>query len=277
MVEFNPFNNRQIFSAFYDPKTGKKGYVGHYVERAMDPNGLSNDIDDAMREGINEALERIGYFTKDEQDRIYAQQIAIEAAWEIKKGQAPDKPTPTSLVPGAPTRGYEYGIVDKYGRLLPQRENILSPLYPGQEGIEPVLFSAKENDVEIPTATTNPNRPRTVAAAYDASKYTMTIIFRDGTFYNYYGVDNDEWLGFKSTSNKGRYIKTYLDSKTRGPADVSKIDNSVRVALTSAAALAQRLYGGGLTPEASLKTKKGAKRKFIKEYTAARKANKKKY
>ena len=80
----------------------------------------------------------------------------------------------------------------------------------------------------VPTSTINPERPRTVAAGYDKVDKKITVVFRDGTFYNYYEVSPSEWQAFKARVSKGRYIYSYLDSKPRGPADVSGISAVAR-------------------------------------------------
>jgi hypothetical protein len=80
-----------------------------------------------------------------------------------------------------------------------------------------------------PTATSNPKRPRTVAAGYrsgtsdDGRTGTLTVIFRDGTYYNYYEVAPNTWYYFKLAPSKGRFIRKYLDSHPRGYADISYI------------------------------------------------------
>jgi hypothetical protein len=81
----------------------------------------------------------------------------------------------------------------------------------------------------LPTQTINPKRPRTVAAGYrpntseDSRKGTLTVIFRDGTYYNYYEVDVTTWYYFKAAPSKGRFIARYLDSHPRGYAEISYI------------------------------------------------------
>lgn len=93
-------------------------------------------------------------------------------------------------------------------------------------------------DTDIPTSSTDYSRPRTVAAGYDASRQTMTVVFRDGTFYNYYEVTTGEWQAFKASVSKGNpwlnKANKYQGSdglfvgKPRGPADVSSISPEVR-------------------------------------------------
>lgn len=95
-----------------------------------------------------------------------------------------------------------------------------------------------------PTSTTNPNRPRTVAAGWDRDRRTLTTVFRDGTFYNYYGVSGLEWGNFKRARSKGRFIKTYLNAKTRGTADVGMVPQAHQELLYKAARTAQVMRGG---------------------------------
>lgn len=92
---------------------------------------------------------------------------------------------------------------------------------------------------DVPTSSTDYSRPRTVAAGYDPKSKTMTVVFRDGTFYNYYEVSPGEWSNFSSSFSKGKpwLNKGFTNglqqsdglfiSKPRGPADASAIDPSV--------------------------------------------------
>lgn len=86
---------------------------------------------------------------------------------------------------------------------------------------------------DIPTSSTDYSRPRTVAAGYSPNLErpndgVMTVVFRDGTFYNYYQVSPTEWQAFHASYSKGRpwlnpkNSKQASDglfmSKPRGPA-----------------------------------------------------------
>ena len=82
----------------------------------------------------------------------------------------------------------------------------------------------------VPTSTTNYQRPRTVAAGYDPDEEKMTVVFRDGTFYNYYDVDEGEWQAFKASKSKGQIIARLFDYKPRGNADESQINEAARKA-----------------------------------------------
>jgi hypothetical protein len=64
-------------------------------------------------------------------------------------------------------------------------------------------------------------RPRTIAAGYDPDWQKLTIVFRDGTVWNYYDVPKEVWNYFHSLHSKGLYIKSTLDGYDYGPADVT--------------------------------------------------------
>lgn len=101
-----------------------------------------------------------------------------------------------------------------------------------------------------PTQTINPSRPRTVAAGYrpntsqDRRKGTLTVIFRDGSYYNYYEVDPTTWYHFKAAPSKGRFIMKYLDSHPRGYADVPYI-TAIAAKLQYKIARTNQLLAGG--------------------------------
>ena len=83
----------------------------------------------------------------------------------------------------------------------------------------------------VPTSSSNPERPRTVAAGYDRTRQVLTVVFRDGTYYNYYEVSTSEWQDFKKRVSKGQYIYKYLDYKPRGAANVNSLPSYARTAL----------------------------------------------
>jgi hypothetical protein len=117
----------------------------------------------------------------------------------------------------------------------PKSVNPRSSMETGSD--ESVAFT----DSDVPTSSTDYSRPRTVAAGYDPERQTMTVVFRDGTFYNYYSVTETEWLAFKASISKGnpwlnRRGKSQSSdglfiSKPRGVADVSSISPEIREAL----------------------------------------------
>lgn len=104
----------------------------------------------------------------------------------------------------------------------------------------PAAFDEDSEYTEVPTATTNPTRPRTIAAAYERGSKKLTVMFLDRTLYNYYNVSLEEWNDFKASPSKGRYILDHLDAKTRGFADLTDMPEEVR------------LYAGNLARAAQL-------------------------
>ncbi|WP_274032559.1 KTSC domain-containing protein [Streptomyces sp. MMBL 11-1] len=76
---------------------------------------------------------------------------------------------------------------------------------------------------ERPTNTSNPPRPRTVAAGYDYKSKTMFVRFRgervapgiyqDGVGYEYYGVTRREWNRFRAAGSPGRMINQVFNGK----------------------------------------------------------------
>ena len=96
----------------------------------------------------------------------------------------------------------------------------------------------------VPTSTTNPERPRTVAAGYDESRSVLTAVFRDGTFYNYYGVDRGVWDAFKIAPSKGRFIAASLDGMDRGTANMAKSPVYARESLYRIARTGQLVNDG---------------------------------
>lgn len=92
---------------------------------------------------------------------------------------------------------------------------------------------------EIPTATSMPQRPRTVAALWDARRNVLTLVFRDGTFYNYYDVDVSTWRQFKGLPSKWMFIRDVLNGHPRGQADVAGMPADQREFLYRASRAAQ--------------------------------------
>jgi hypothetical protein len=83
----------------------------------------------------------------------------------------------------------------------------------------------------IPTSSMNYKRPRTVAAGYDRKREVLTVVFRDGTFYNYHDVKATTWSSFKAAYSKGRFILRYLDSHPHGLADMGSVPTYARETL----------------------------------------------
>lgn len=80
----------------------------------------------------------------------------------------------------------------------------------------------------FPTSTTNPQRPRTLAAGYNHNDRVMTVMFRDGTLYNYYQVSTTMWNGFKRAFSKGVWIRQNLDVRGGGLGSVATTQGGVQ-------------------------------------------------
>jgi len=96
----------------------------------------------------------------------------------------------------------------------------------------------------VPTSTINPERPRTVAAGFDEARGVLTVVFRDGTFYNYYGVERSVWDSFKTAPSKGRFIVASLDGMDRGTANMAKSPAYARESLYRVARTGQLVNDG---------------------------------
>lgn len=134
-------------------------------------------------------------------------------------------------------RGINYNI---------NREDDVYAVYPDPEdsAYNPAGFNT--GYYESPTSTSNPDRPRTVAASYDPDRSVLTIMFRDSTLYNYYDVDMSTWEEFHSKSSKWEFIKNVLDSHPRGPANINDLNPKIR---SSAYVIARSLQSArGATP-----------------------------
>jgi hypothetical protein len=132
------------------------------------------------------------------------------------------------------------------------------PRYGGQSFDDPLVRKDPENRGLVssavtrdpapisysPTSSLNPSRPRTVAAGYDVERRVLTVVFRDGTLYNYYGVGRNEWNGFVKNHSKGRFIKKYLDNKVRGYADMTSVPQVHRDLMYKAARTSQVFQKG---------------------------------
>ena len=101
------------------------------------------------------------------------------------------------------------------------------------------------------TSTTNPNRPRTIRAGYDFKRMVMTVVFFDGTWWNYYGVERAEWQGFKESPSKGRWLHQNgynnrdvgTSAGQMGPAGIGSISTNMMRSLAKSRAAQQALGG----------------------------------
>ena len=145
---------------------------------------------------------------------------------------------------------------------------------------------------EVPTSSTNYKRPRTVAAGYDSKTQILTVVFRDGTFWNYYGISLGTWIIFHDSLSKGPLLNSNRMNKhgdglllrecsDHGPADLSQLSPAAqeffyKVARTSQIYYAQRLRFGakkwkpGGSVEGYVPKNAGAKQKYKAKQKSAR-------
>jgi hypothetical protein len=96
---------------------------------------------------------------------------------------------------------------------------------------------------DVPTSSTNVKKPRTVAAGYDPSRGVLTVMFRDGTLWNYYQISKDEWIKFHASISKGNpYINRSFLAKPQGLADLGGITDDFLSQLQLMARVSQFRY-----------------------------------
>ena len=144
--------------------------------------------------------------------------------------------------------GYSVGQSHKTGS-LPTLDEYLFHLGPTKQEQK-----AEDEDFQVvvapnlrATTSTNPKRPRTIKAGYDNKTQTMTVVFRDGTWWNYYDVPMYIWQGFVLAESKGKYLASSgLDQWPKmGAADPAGMTSYQRVQLNDTKGFADYMYGDG--------------------------------
>ena len=197
-----------------------------------------------------------------------AQRAAKRARAEIGRvKQQVDQEKYLAGLPGNVRKAYEKGrhefaeVLDAFGNVIDKNIDVrganynidqTGPYRVGDEALaiyptdDPAYAPASfESDewTEVPTQTSEPDRPRTVAASYDPQRSVLTLVFRDSTIYNYYDVSVEEWYEFKRLPSKWEYISDYLNFKPRGPADTTDLPPKLRyLAYRGARALQIKKY-----------------------------------
>lgn len=94
------------------------------------------------------------------------------------------------------------------------------------------------------TTSSNPSRPRTLSAGYDSDNEVLTVLFRDGSWWEYRGVPEDMWVEFRGAFSKGTYLReSGLDHwGDMGPANVSGMSRYRRTQLNQLTAWANAMY-----------------------------------
>lgn len=125
-----------------------------------------------------------------------------------------DRPRPVSQQP-YPT---QQEIIARYRQrdLEERRARTGRGILAAQQGDDSVLMP-----IDMEAKSSNPLRPRAIAAGYDAQAETVRIRFRppnwprgepDGAVYEYYGVPRNVWLNMLRAASPGRYIDRVLDT-----------------------------------------------------------------
>ena len=97
------------------------------------------------------------------------------------------------------------------------------------------------------TTSSNPKKPRTLKAGYDFRTETLTVVFRDGTWWNYYDVPHYLWEGFVLSDSKGQYLESSGLNKwpKMGLADPAGMPRDKRAQLNSDKEFSSYMYGDG--------------------------------
>lgn len=143
---------------------------------------------------------------------------------------------PEYLIQEQITAGSQYNPVD------PTNEYLYDKHYRMRVALgEIVDVQQSVSLTDIPTSSSNFKRPRTVAAGWDPDTHTLTVVFRDGTFWNYYEVPESVWIKFHFAFSKGPFVNTGGDllSYANGPADPSQLNEQMKRELYKASRLAQ--------------------------------------
>jgi hypothetical protein len=161
-------------------------------------------------------------------NRITDEQVASsllpqDLRWSFQKGRK-------SIMEPLEQFGEEFieKNIDIRGANAEIRTDPLRAIYPTDDQAYAPAGYTSPDLYEVPTKTSNPDRPRTVAAAYNPERGVLTVMFRDSTLYNYYDVELEEWEAFRDRDSKWQYIRDYLDVKPRGPASLSDLPADMR-------------------------------------------------
>lgn len=113
---------------------------------------------------------------------------------------------------------------------------------PGDPDFE--IDSGANSTAMSATSSSNPARPRTIKAGYDRKNQILTIVFRDGLWYEYRGVPEEMWQGFQAAPSKGKYLAASgLDSwGDKGPANITTMPKHRRIQMASSKETADALY-----------------------------------
>lgn len=139
------------------------------------------------------------------------------------------------------------------------------------EGGDAVADDAPARISVYVTATKNPNRPRTLRAGYDSSRQVLTVVFRDGTWWNYYGVDRGDWESFRDAPSKGEWLHQSGYNHRQhglGPGEMSEANahntNVNIMRMISRSSEVQKVLGGKQSRKLSGPRIEAARTRYIK-------------
>jgi hypothetical protein len=100
----------------------------------------------------------------------------------------------------------------------------------------------------VPTSSSFPNRPRTLAAGWapyrdEPESGTLTVVFRDGTPWNFYDVGESVWIRFKSAMSKGKGYLNDPDGELVSNYTHERADANLSGQITNMVSTAQRYRG----------------------------------
>lgn len=87
------------------------------------------------------------------------------------------------------------------------------------ERLDQIRWDPSVEYPQIDTRSTNPERPRTIAAGYDPNNSIIRVTFRNGVTYEYLGPSRQQWESFRRAPSPGRYIDDILDQYPYRPVE----------------------------------------------------------
>lgn len=134
-------------------------------------------------------------------------------------GGAPRTPTSINSSPPGTREELDEAVSRAAAKLSPAKGLALQRAFAGDDSL---LLTKR------PTNSSDPPRPRTLAAGWDADSKTLFVRFRgrhlsgndyaDGVGYEYYGVTRADWREIRDGPSPGKYINRVLNKKRYTPA-----------------------------------------------------------
>jgi hypothetical protein len=148
-----------------------------------------------------------------------------------------NKPSKYSYIPKTDKNSPEYKQTSRWLDILLEGSN--------DAPSEDFEIDQPNNTTMSVTTSSNPKRPRTLKAGYNHSTQTLTVVFRDGTWWEYRDVPEFMWYDFQQAESKGAYLReSGLDSWTNdGKADIDNMPKSQRVQLNNYQEFVDYMYG----------------------------------